>query len=263
MIKPIRLSALMLALSAMAHAQIASDNAANYGGSWANGSNFGTGFGAWNLTGNNGGGNFAGNFIGSSIGNPPTDPGAGDINTSGVSFGLFANPGSAWVNANRVLSSPMTSLDVLTFKLALNYDNGYKGFNLFSNSTQVLYFTVHNGATVGSSATLVAGPGAGYNYGGSDAVIDVTIAMTTGTSFSYAISRTSSSGFQGNLFTGNVSGLTTGIEAFNFYVNGTDNGASANNLYFNSLSVVPEPSTFALLGLGLASFAIRRKTKIS
>jgi hypothetical protein len=257
--------ALALGLAVGAHAAtVASDVASNpaYSGGWGNGTNGGSGFSVWTITNNDGDGNFAGSFIGDST------VGAGNINTGGSSFGLYANPGGApYVNANRLLSTSLTSLDTFTFQLALNYNNGQKGFNLWANSTEVFYFTVSNATTVGSSATLVAGPGAGYNYGGNDAVLNVTIGMTSATSFSYAINRTSSQGFQGDLFTGNVSGLTGGIDAFNFYVNGTDDGIPQNNLYINNLQVnsIPEPSALALLGLGtlaLAARSIKNRRKI-
>ena len=47
------------------------------------------------------------------------------------------------------------------------------------------------------------------------------------------------------------------ISQFRIFNYNAGNGAS-NNQYFNSLSVVPEPSTFALIGLGVAALGIRR-----
>jgi hypothetical protein len=235
---------LLLALSAsMAHAQVAADNAANYGGSWTNGSNQGSGFLAWALSNNNGGPVFAGNFIGNS-----TD-GAGNINTGGNAFGLYANPGAAFSNADRGLAQSLALGSSLSFQLALNFDNGNKGFSLFAGSQgEVLNFNVGSGASVSSAnATLNPGSGLGYNYGGGDAVLDFTLTVLSATQFSYDISRTSSLGSQGTLFSGSVSGLTENISGFRFYVAGTDNGDAQNNLYFNNLSVIPEPSTWALL----------------
>lgn len=253
--------ALALALSPLAAAQIATDNASNYGGSWINGSNGGSGFLAWSLSNNDNGATlFAGNFLGDST------AGAGNINTGGVSFGLYANPATAFVNADRAFTLALTTGNVFTFQLALNFDNGNKGFNLFAGSQgQVFNFNVGGGASVSASsgATLNPGSGTGYNYGGNDAVINVTLGVTSSTQFSYNISRTSESGFQGTLFSGTVTGLTDALSGFRFYVSGTAAGIDQNNLYVNSLSVVPEPSTIALLGLGLAAFALRRKTKSS
>ena len=239
----------------MAHAQVAADNAANYGGSWTNGSNQGSGFLAWALSNNDGGGvaPFAGNFIGNST------AGAGNINTGGNAFGLYAHPGAAFSNADRGLAVALVTGSSFSFDLALNFDNGNKGFNLYAGTQgQIFNFNVGGGGSVSSAngAIITPGSGLGYNYGGNDAVLDFTLTMLSATSFSYDISRASSSGFQGTLFSGSVSGLTENISGFRFYVAGTGDGSAQNNLYFNNLSVIPEPSSQALVGLGLLSLLV-------
>jgi hypothetical protein len=255
------ISGLALILATAASATTAIDNASNYGGSWTNNSTGGSGFLNWTISNNNNGGPlFAGSFIGNST------SGAGNINTSGVSFGLYANPATAFVDASRAFALALTTGDVFSFQLALNFDNGNKGFNIFGGTQgQVFNFNVGTGGSVSASsgATLNPGSGLGYNYGGSDAVFNVNLTVTSSTQFSYNIGRTSSSGFQGTLFSGTVSGLTNVVTGFSYYVSGTGDGSAQNNLYINSLSVVPEPSTFALLGLGLAACALRRKMKVS
>lgn len=250
----IRCFTLVMLFAASASAQVAADNAGNYG-SWTNGSNQGSGFLAWSISNNdNGTSIFAGSFIGNST------AGAGNINTSGNSWGLYANPTTAFVNADRGLAQALAVGSTLSFQLALNFDNGNKGFNLFAGSQgEVFNFNVGSGGGVSSAnASLTGGAGAGYNYGGNDAVIDFAMTMLSATSFSYDISRVSSSGFQGTLFSGSVSGLTEDISGFRFYVSGTDDGSSQNNLYINSLSVIPEPSTYAMLVLALFVLAAKR-----
>jgi len=258
--KFLAISALVLGVSLFAtspaQALIANDVASNpaYSGGWGNGTNGGSGFLPWAITGNgNGTTLFTGNFTGNSA------AGAGNINTGGVSFGLYANPVGAAINANRAFATSLVSLDVFTFRLALNYDNGNKGFDFFAGGDgTVLNFNVGGGAGVSSTKTLTPITSVVYDYGGNDAVFDVTLSMTSASSFSYDISRTSSQGLQGTLFSGNVSGLTQGPTGFGFYVSGTDaGGADQNNLYLNSLTVVPEPSALVLLGLGTIALGFR------
>ncbi|MFN7593915.1 MAG: hypothetical protein ACK5QZ_11260, partial [Bacteroidota bacterium] len=67
-----------------------SDNATNYGGSWTNGSNQGTGYNAWSIT--TGGAN-SGTFIGN-----PSSGGMGTTNIGTTAFGLFGHSGQ-YVNA--------------------------------------------------------------------------------------------------------------------------------------------------------------------
>lgn len=252
--KSLLVCGLMLVLSTVSHAFIASDMASNYA-SWSDASNGGTGFHAWSITGNNGGGNFAGAFLGDST------VAAGNINSGGVSFGLYANPVAAYVDATRAFTTALSVLDVFSFQMALNYDNGNKGFDFFAGADgTVLNFNVGSGAGVSSSQTLTPTTSVAYDYGGNDAVFDVVIAMITANSFSYTISRTSSQGAQGTLFAGTVSGLTEGPTGFGFYVAGTDaGGAAQNNLYVNNLSVVPEPATGFLVGIGLAGLTLARR----
>lgn len=252
------LSALLSASGALA--QTASDSAANYAGSgWTDASNQGTGFADWSLN-NNGDGStlFGGNFLGDST------SGAGNINTGGNAFGMFANPNGAFSTAVRSFGSALGVNDQFSFQMAVNFDNGNKGFHLRTSGDSIFNFNVGSGGSVSSpNATLNAGPGAGYNYGGNDAVIDVLLLVTSASSLDYQISRTSSQGFQNTLFSGEVTNVTGTIDNFEFYISDTDDGSAQNNLYFNNLdvSVVPEPGAYALLA-GCAAMlwiAMRRR----
>ncbi len=237
------------------HAAVVQDIASNYT-SFVNASNGGFGFQPWAISSNgNGGPIFAGSVLGDST------IGAGNINTSGVSFSLFAHPTAASVDASRAFTTALLPGQVFSFKLALNSDNGNKGFNLFAGSQGELFnFNIGSGGSVSSAnAVLNPGSGAGYNYGGNDAVINVAISVLSPSSLSYQISRTSSLGNQGNLFTGTITGLTDAVSSFSYYVSGTDNGAAQNTLYINNLQVVPEPAAGLLVAMGGISCVFRRR----
>jgi len=251
------LTALLIS-AGLLHAQIAADSADNYA-SWTNGSNGGSGFLAWSFSSNdNGITNFAGSFLGDST------AGAGNINTAGVSFGLYANPGGSYMNADRGFASSLAVGQTFSLNLALNYDNGNKGINLFAGTQgEVFNFNVGNGGSVSSNndALLIPGSGSGYDYGGNDAVLNLSFQMQNATTFAYEISRSSSQGFQGVLFSGTVTGLTDAPSGFRLYNSWTDSGEAQNNLYSNNLQIIPEPASVLMLlgGVGLLLFLKRRR----
>ena len=75
-------------------------------------------------------------------------------------------------------------------------------------------------------------------------MIEAVLEVISSSSINYKISRTSSSGYQGILFSGTVTGIVGSIDNFQFYNTGS-NGGDQNNLYFNNLKVVPEPHAYA------------------
>lgn len=263
--KKIAITLLLALLSAVhSYGLSASDDASAYGSTWSDGSNFGTGFDVWNLSDNNHDDTtfFAGAFIGDST------AGAGNINTgTNQSFGLYANPVGAYINATRDFASSLAANDRFSVKLGLNYNNGNKGIVLRSGATEVVGFNVGGTTEIITDAAFTNNSTvANYDYGGNDAVIDVVIQVINADSLSYQISRTSSAGIQGTLFSGTISGITAAIDNVKFYNSGTDNGDAQNNLYFNSLNVtnVPEPAhsvlALAIVALIAAGISRRRKT---
>lgn len=239
-------------------AQIASDDAGNYA-SWTDGTDQGVGFGPWTLTENTGGGVFAGFFLGDST------AGAGDINTGGQSFGMFANPNGAVATAERDFDTPMVVGDTFSVQLALDEDNGNKGFNLFDGTGgQLFNFNVGSGAQI-NTAFDDNPVTAQYNDGGA-AVIDIVIDYAALNELTYTVSRSSPQGFQGVLFDGSITDggnpFASAPASIELYNTNTASGAAENNLYFNSLEVVPEPSSAALVaavGVLFLSTVCRRR----
>lgn len=251
----------LVGLTSAAFAQIASDTAGNYGGSWTNGSNGGTGFTVWDLSQNNNDGSttFAGYFLGDST------AGSGNINdASGNSFAIYANPANAFASAIRGFSQGDLQVgQTFSLQMAVNFRNGNKGLTISNGGTELFDFNVGGGgagdytySTNGGAATSL---GLAYQ---ADSVFSISFTQTSGTNLQISITRTSAAGGTENALNSNFA-VGAVINNFKFYNSGTDNGNNANNLYFNNLQVIPEPSTLALLAgpalLGAMMFVRRRR----
>lgn len=102
------------------------DDAGNYTpGTFTNGSNAGEGFGAWSLW------NFPSDLGDSTAG------GGGNINSEGgTSFRIMGDGAGGWANAMRPFIRPLGVGDVVTFRLAYNWDAGARGVDIFSDGGQ-------------------------------------------------------------------------------------------------------------------------------
>lgn len=259
MIKKFALGLFAVAVTATAaHAQvIAADNAANatYNDGWQAGENGGIGFGAW-TTVNNG-------FIASSTLNG--DGTSGGIDTSGRSFGLFSNTGAP--SLGEAVRPFSTALQVgETF--SLDFDNGFvgaggsQGFSLLSNG-QIRFEYYFSG---GAAAYTVDGQtNQSTAHGFTTDGMSTAFTLTSPDTFSFTITFNTGTPTT-ETFTGNLDGTAgtaiTGFRLFNFNPNQPANGDNSSTAFFNSPTVVPEPSSLSLLAgpaiLG-AWFFIRRR----
>lgn len=244
--------AFSILVAGAASAQIASDNAGNYaGGDWNTGSNGGSGFGAWAISSGTGTGGFAGAFVGNAtVG--------GITGLANPSFGLFANPNSsgAFVNADRSFSTPLQIGQTFSVQWGINYDSGTdgnKGFNLYTGAPGTGEIVNINNA--GNPTITINGQDTGFGYG--------TNAMTW--SFTYAsetqLSVTANDRDGTGLYSGNIT-IGAAPNSFRFYASQMQAGDQAQP-YFNNLSVVPEPSTYALIALGAAFVLWRVRRRVA
>jgi autotransporter-associated beta strand protein len=200
-----------------AHAQFtfASDNAANYGGTWNNGSDQGSGFGAWALTN----GTNAGSFIGN-----PANNGMGTTGIGTTAFGTFST-GAGYFNAGRSLDTGMGIGDTFSFYWAINWDanGGNKGFDLRSGGSSIFNVNNSNSSSINAGGSTITGFG-------TDPML-VTLSRTAmGT---YSFTMTSRSG--GSTFSTNISSTST-IDGFQFYIGGQNDGDGRRNMYFNQFN---------------------------
>jgi hypothetical protein len=243
-------------LACAASAQIASDNAGNYPGEvWTTGSNGGSGFGAWIFSSTNGTGS-GGVFIG--------DPSAAGISgMSATSFGFYANPLGSGANAgvSRPLSSALQAGQTFSFQWGLNWDSdsptSNRGFNLRAGETELLNLNMSNSSVV----TIQGSPM--FNAYGTQA-FTVNFEQVTESSIRvYGVGRNGTETYD-NTFTG----LTGAADNFAFYFNATSVPVSPEDqanrqMYVNNLSVVPEPTTYALIALGAAFVLWRVRRRVT
>ncbi len=193
------------------------------------------GFGVWNFEAVANAGS-AGRFIGDST------AGAGDINTAGQSFALFAHPPGTptpFAAAIRRFDQPsLTTGDSVSFKVAVNFRNGNKGFGVRNLSgVEQWNFDVRSGGY-----TIRNGPSGsprddGQQLGGYHANTVFTFTFTQRErQMDWTIVR---SGGISSTVSGSFAATSGTLADFRFYVSGTDNSSAQNNLYFNSFVYTP------------------------
>ena len=217
----------------------ASDNAStsNYPGStWNTGSNGGTGFGSWTLTSIPSGG-FAGSYIGgTAIGNP--------------AFGIFSGGNAA---AEMLANRPFTGGGLtagqsfsVTIGNTLTINNpGQIGLSLMSGSSARWTLKFVGGGT----NWLLNDGGADFNSGQAFAAntpLTLTFTYNGGSSYSYTFGTGIGNNFTASADISNLNGVQ-------FF---STNQGGGENMGINNLSVVPEPSTYALLSLSAVAFGV-------
>jgi hypothetical protein len=237
-------AAIAASLASTSIAQIASDNGGNYGGGWTDESNGGSGFGGWGIAPTLGTGNAAGVFIGD-----PSHAGVSGMSTS--SFGMYADPAGTGTNidASRGFSSSLADGQTFSFLWGLNWDSGdassNRGFNLNSGGTQLININMSDSDNLTINGNLMFD-----NYGSNAFTLNFEQVSSSSIRV-YGTGRDGSETYD-NTFTE----LAGRADNFSFYFNGATKADAPNadnrQMYFNNLSIVPEPSTYALLGLGAA-----------
>lgn len=194
----------------------------------------------------------AGDFIGAS----------GTIDTGGDSWGLFANSGDT-ANYTYAFDSALTVGQSVSIDVSIgNIDSGgVVGFSLQNGALDNRFEALYIGGDATDAWKLndseglenITGPGTAfadtsYNSGGSVTFVFTLLAADT---FSLTVDGVSVTNTALNL---NASDISQ-IRLFNF------NAGNSNDQFFNSLEVIPEPSSYALL-LGIAALGwivVRRR----
>ena len=242
-------------------ANLAYDAASNstYDSGWTGGMNGGSGFGAWTLSPQPNGS--AGFFVWDSTQNG-TFP-SGGINTGGESLGFYGNGAAA--DGWRAFQGGALSVDQ---SFRIDFDNGWitagtsVGWGLQNSSTQNLFEFWFTGGDGSYTINDYSGPHAS-SVGWTDGGLRLQVTLTGATNYSLSVIQ----GATTNMFSGYLmSQANHGIEQFHIWNGGAGSGQNYD-AYINSMGVIPEPGTMALMGLALAGLTVyfrhlRRQRKI-
>ena len=206
---------------------LAEDNASNYSPpTWDNNSNQGDGFSNWAFDTGTPNGGFAGNFIGDF---------SSEINTNGKVFALFANSGNdAFSGASRQFPKAMHRTDQFSVKVAMNFRDGAKGFDLRdSNNNSILNFNVANNQYRLNGTIILF-----EDIYDANTVFEFTFTQNEN-SLDWTIIRTGGlSGTQSGTIAGINSGTINNIRFYNVSDGTNDDGGGARNLFFNDLNFI-------------------------
>lgn len=199
-------------------------------------------------------GGFVGHFIGNSL-NLAGGSGA-DINTGSRSWGMFGSDGGAGTtqaDAFRNFNGGALSVgQTFSVDIAVNFRDGYKGIDLRDGATTIFNFNIGGDDYVVNNATT--GNGSIGNTFSTNTAFRLAFTQTSIGGGTWSIAR---SGGVTDLDTGTYTGAASG---FKLYV-GETTGGSSNDLYVNSLSIVPEPSVSRLLSLVTGACVVLRRRK--
>lgn len=223
----------------------ASDNAstANYpGGTWNTGSNGGSGFGNWTLTSTPAAG-FSGSYIGGTA-------------LGSTTFGIYSgNDAAATMLAYRPFTGGgLTNGQSFSVSLANTTTiNGQIGLSLMSGASARWTLKFIGGGTEWQLNDGGSDFGSGQAYA-ANTPLAFTFTYNGGSSYSYSFGTGSGNNY-------NASADITNLDGVQFF---SVNQGADQNLGFNNISVVPEPSTYALLALsavGFGGYVVRRRRR--
>ena len=245
---------LVLSLLTLAQADLAYDDASlvAYAGGWTNDSNGGSGFGAWTLVSDPQSG-FAGAFRTSDINTDLNGIGTGTTATN--AWGLYAN-GSGYNQsvAYRGLTLNDSETFVITIENGTIQSGGSAGMCLRTGNVTTAVGDYNTGARfefsfVGGSNNYYIFDSETYydtGIGWQDTGLQLSLTLTSADTYNLMVVQLASG--TTNFFLSRTLGGTSGgdIDSVSLFNRDTE----TDNVYFNSMAIIPEAGTFYMLLMG-------------
>ncbi len=176
-----------------------------------------------------------------------------NINSSGKSFRMWAHNGD-YTDAYRFLDPDGLSMgQTFSLDLAVNFRGGFKGMDLRGASGgDPTIFNFNIGGDDYNVANAATGNGSIGNAYSNNTAFHLSFTQTSLAGGTWSITRT---GGVNDFDTGTYLGVARSIK---LYIGG-QGSAPEDDLYVNNLSIIPEPSCLALIGMGCSTLAFWRR----
>jgi hypothetical protein len=239
-------------------ASLAFDSAADpvYNDGWQAGDNGGSGFGAWQLFAE-----YA--FLATSTTNGVGDPGNdGDIDTAGRAWGLATYTPVSDHEASFAFR-PFDGALSIGQEFVIDIDMGQPAFASGSMGFDILDVPTGYGFDLVATTTHIFANGVDTGVSYSDQGFHIVFTLTGADTYSLKIYGVGSDGPSGLL--SSTSGslfLPDGAALTGVRLSSLDTGPNSESWnFFNSMAIIPEPTTFVLTAAALITLAALRKRK--
>ena len=188
-----------------------------------------------------------------------TQNGRGSIGAN--SFFIRGADGGGYIDAFFKLGGGLNVGESVSFDFVYSWDGGTRGIEFYSGTDKVSF--THSGSNALNFVNLAGTASAIYNDG-FNSPFRITASATGANQLTIETTNLQNSAFKDTQI---VTMAVSGLNEIKFYTGGLGAGidpADIDNfgLMINNFSVIPEPSTPLLMGLGVAGLAVLRLRRV-
>ena len=188
-----------------------------------------------------------------------TQNGRGSIGAN--SFFIRGADGGGYIDAFFKLGGGLNVGESVSFDFVYSWDGGTRGIEFYSGTDKVSF--THSGSNALNFVNLAGTASAIYNDG-FNSPFRITASATGANQLTIETTNLQNSAFKDTQI---VTMAVSGLNEIKFYTGGLGEGTDSADidnfgLMMNNLSVIPEPSSSLLMGLGVAGLAVLRLRRV-